>query len=61
MFTLSRALVIWKSTLQSTIALSNTEVGYMTLIEAVNAAILLGGPLDEMGVGHEQISNYSDS
>ena len=60
-FTLSRAPVSWKSTLQSTVALSNTEVEYMTLIEVVKETILLGGLLDEMGVGHKQISIYSES
>ena len=56
-FTLSRALVSWKSTLQSTVSLSINEVEYMVLIKG----IWLGGVLDDMGVGHKQISIYSDS
>ena len=61
MFTLLGALVIWKSTLQSTIALSNIEAEYMTLIEAIHEDIWLGGLLDELGVSHKQISIYFDS
>ena len=51
MFTLSGALISWKSTLQTTVGLSTTEVEYMTLIEAVKDAIWLRGLLDELGVG----------
>ena len=51
----------WKSTLQSTIALSTSEAEYTALTEAVNEAIWLRGLLDELGVGQKQISIYSDS
>ena len=51
MFTLTRVLVSWKPTLQSTIALSTTDAEYMTLIEAIKEAIWLGGLLYELGVG----------
>ena len=50
----------WKSTLQSTVALSTTEAEYMALIEVVNEAIWLGRLLDELGVGQKQIFIYSD-
>ena len=60
-FTLVGAPMNWKSTLQSTVALSTTEVKYMTLIKGVNEAIWLGGLLDELGVGQKQIFTYSDS
>lgn len=51
----------WKSTLQSTVALSTTEAEYMALTEAVKEAIWLGGLLDELGVSQKQVSIYSDS
>ena len=57
MSTLLGALIIWKSTLQSTVALSNIEA---TLIKAIQEAIWLGGLLDELRVGHKQISIYFD-
>ena len=41
MFTLAKAPVSWKSTLQSTVALSTTEVEYMAMTEAVKEAIWL--------------------
>ena len=50
--------VTWKPILQSTVALSTIEVEYMALIEAIKEAIWLGGLLDELGVGHKQISIY---
>ncbi|XP_042038256.1 secreted RxLR effector protein 161-like [Salvia splendens] len=39
LFTLARAPVSWKSTLQSTVALSTTEAEHMTITEAVKEAI----------------------
>ena len=51
MFILSGAPVSWKSTLQTTVALSVTEAKYMTLIEVVKEAIWLGGLPDEWRVG----------
>ena len=41
LFTLAKALVSWKSTLQSTVALSKTEAEYMAIIEVVKEAIWL--------------------
>ena len=61
MFTLSGALISWKSTLQSTFALSTTKAEYMALTEAIKKAIWLGGLLDELGVGQKQIFIYSNS
>ena len=52
-FTLSGAPVSWKSTLQTTIALSTTEAEYMALTEAINGAIWLRGLLNELGVGQK--------
>ena len=50
-FTLAKAPVSWKSTLQSTVALSTTEAEYMAITEAVKEAIWLQGLLDDLGVG----------
>ena len=61
LFTLASAPVSWKSTLQSTVALSTTEAEYMAITEAVNEAIWLHGLLKELGVGQKQLEVYSDS
>ena len=39
MFTLAKALMSWRSTLQATVALSTTEVEYMVVTEAIKKAI----------------------
>ena len=41
-FTLSQALVSWRSILQSTVALSTTEAEYMVITETMNEAIWQG-------------------
>ncbi|XP_070026242.1 secreted RxLR effector protein 161-like [Nicotiana sylvestris] len=60
-FTFAKALVSWKSTLQSTIALSTTEAEYMTITKAVKEAIWLQGLLKELGIGHKSITIFCDS
>ena len=60
-FTLANAPVSWKSTLQSTVALSTTEAEYMAVTEAVKEAIWLYGLLDELGIGHKYIKVHCDS
>ncbi|XP_075092013.1 secreted RxLR effector protein 161-like [Nicotiana tabacum] len=47
--TFANAPVSWKSTLQSTVALSTTEAEYMAITEAVKEAIWLQGLLRELG------------
>ncbi|GJU65558.1 retrovirus-related pol polyprotein from transposon TNT 1-94 [Tanacetum coccineum] len=49
-FTLAKAPVSWKSTLQSTTALSTTKAEYMAMTEAVKEAIWLQGLLSELGI-----------
>ena len=61
MFIVLGALVSWKSTFQSIVALSTIKVEYMALTEAIKEAIWLGGLQDELGVGQKQIYIYSDS
>ena len=60
-FTLAKAPVSWKSTLQSTVALSTTEAEYMAVTEAVKEAIWLQGLLGELGVGQKHIKVHCDS
>ena len=59
--TIANAPVSWKSTLQSTIALSTTEAEYMTITEAVKEAVCLQGLLRELGIGKEEITIFCDS
>ncbi|KAG8479441.1 hypothetical protein CXB51_029725 [Gossypium anomalum] len=61
LFTLAKAPVSWKSTLQSTVAISTTEAEYMAVIEAVKEAIWLNGLLEDLGVVQSHISLYCDS
>ena len=61
MFTLAKAPVSWKSTLQSTVALSTTETEYMAITEAVKEEIWLQGLLDDLGVGQKQVTVFCDS
>ena len=60
-FTLAKALVSWKSTLQSTVVLSTTEAEYMAITEAVKEAIWLQGLLDDLGVGQKHVTVFCDS
>ena len=61
LFTSAKALVSWKSTLQSTVALSTTKAEYVAITEAVKEAIWLHGLLKDLGVGQKQLELYSDS
>ncbi|XP_070013311.1 uncharacterized protein [Nicotiana sylvestris] len=58
---LKGAPVSWKSTLQSTVALSTTEAKYMTITEDVKEAIWLQGLLKELGVEQKDITIFCDS
>jgi len=60
-FTFSQAPVSWRSTLQSTVALSTTEAEYMALTEAMKEAIWLQGLLDDLGVEQEILKIHCDS
>nr|GEY07464.1 retrovirus-related Pol polyprotein from transposon TNT 1-94 [Tanacetum cinerariifolium] len=60
-FTMAKAPVSWKSTLQSTTTLSTTEAEYMAMTEAVKEAIWLHGLLNELGINQKFVTMYSDS
>ncbi|GKC18269.1 retrovirus-related pol polyprotein from transposon TNT 1-94 [Tanacetum coccineum] len=60
-FTLAKAPVSWKFTLQSTTALSTTEAKYMVMTEAVKEAIWLQGLLGELGIKQKFVTMHSDS
>lgn len=60
-FTLARGPVSWRSTLQSTVALSTTEAEYMAVTEAIKEAIWLQGLLDDMGIFQEHMNVHCDS
>ncbi|KAH9686777.1 Integrase catalytic domain-containing protein [Citrus sinensis] len=59
--TIGQGVIGWKSALQSTVALSTTEVEYMAIAEAVKEAIWLQGFLESLGLAHEHINVYCDS
>ena len=61
MFTLAKAQVSWKSTLQSAVALSKTEAEYMAITEAVKEAIWPQGLLDDLGVSQKQVTVFCGS
>ena len=60
-FTLAGGPISWKSTLQSTVALSTTEAEYMAVTEAVKEAIWLQGMAKTLGLVQEHINVYCDS
>nr|GEX15600.1 retrovirus-related Pol polyprotein from transposon TNT 1-94 [Tanacetum cinerariifolium] len=60
-FTLAKAQISWKSTLQSTTTLSTTEAEYMAMTEAVKVAIWLQGLLGELGISQKFVTMHSDS
>ncbi|GKB30064.1 retrovirus-related pol polyprotein from transposon TNT 1-94 [Tanacetum coccineum] len=60
-FTLAKAPISWKSTLQSTTALSTTKAKYMAMTEAVKETIWLQGLLGELGISQKFVTMHSDS
>ncbi|GJU57696.1 transposable element [Tanacetum coccineum] len=60
-FTLEKAPVSWKSTLQSTTALSTTKTEYMAMTETVKEVIWLQGLLGELGIKQKFVTMHSDS
>jgi len=60
LLTLAKTPINWKSTLQSTVALSTIEAEYMAITEAVKEANWLHGLLKDLGVGQKQLKLYYD-
>ncbi|GJV64779.1 transposable element [Tanacetum coccineum] len=60
-FTLAKAPVSWKSTLQSTTALSITEAEYMAMTKTVKEAIWLLGLLGELRIKQKFATMHSNS
>ena len=60
-FTFSQAPVSWRSTLQSTVALSTTEAEYMAMTEAMKEATWLQGLIDDLGVEQDLLKINCDS
>jgi len=57
-FMLSKNVLSWKATLQSTLALSTNEVEYMAAAEAVKEAIWLQSLVDKLGLKQDIIVVY---
>jgi hypothetical protein len=49
-FTLAKGPVSWRSTLQSTVALSTTEAEYIAITKAFKEAIWLYGLIEDLGM-----------
>ncbi|GKV37057.1 hypothetical protein SLEP1_g45126 [Rubroshorea leprosula] len=60
-FTLLGCAISWKATLQSTVALSTTEVEYMAITEAIKEALWLKGLVSDLGVEKNEMMVFCDS
>ena len=60
-FTLAGGPVCWRSTLQSTVALSTTEAEYMAATEAIKEAIWLHGLISDLGIVQDHVDVFCDS
>ncbi|KAM1105537.1 hypothetical protein ACFX13_002546 [Malus domestica] len=61
LFTMAKWPVSWRSTLQSTVALSTMEAEYMAIAEAVNEAIWIHGLIKNLGIYQKQVELHCDS
>ena len=61
LYTLTQSLVSWKSTSQSTMALSTIEAQYNAVIEFVKEAIWLQGLPGKLEVRKENVRVHCDS
>ena len=61
LFTLAKGPVSWRSTLQSTVALSTTEAEYMAVTEAFKEAIWLHGLIEDLGIVQKHVEVFCDS
>jgi hypothetical protein len=60
-FTLARGPVSWRSTLQTTVALSTTEAEYMAVANAIKEAIWLHGLIEDLGILQKSVKVLCDS
>ena len=60
-FTLGGGPICWKSSVQSTVALSTTEAEYMAVAEAAKEALWLTGLVKELGVEQGGVQLHCDS
>ena len=60
-FTMAGGPVSWRSTLQSTVALSTTEAEYMAVTEAFKEAIWFRGLIRDLGIVQEKVEIFCDS
>ncbi|XP_039115232.1 secreted RxLR effector protein 161-like [Dioscorea cayenensis subsp. rotundata] len=60
-FTLGRGVICWKSTVQSSVALSTTEAKYMAVAVAAKEALWLTGLVKELGVEQDGVQLHCDS
>ena len=60
-FTLSEGPIYWRSTLQSLVAMSTTEVEYMAVAEATKEALWLKGLVKELGLNQRGVQLHCDS
>ena len=60
-FTLAGGPICWRSMIQSTFAMSTTEVEYMAVTEAAKEALWLTGLVRELGIQQVGVSLYCDN
>ena len=60
-FTMAGGPVSWRSTLESTVALSTTEAEYMAITEAFKEAIWFRGLIRDLGIVQENVEIFCDS
>jgi hypothetical protein len=60
-FTLAGGPVSWRSTLQTTVALSTTEAEYMAVADAIKEAIWLHGLIEDLGILQKNVKVLCDS
>ncbi|XP_073138583.1 secreted RxLR effector protein 161-like [Henckelia pumila] len=60
-FTVDGNVVIWKSNLQNVLALSTTEAGYISHIEAVKEVLWIKGFVTELGFEQKVVTIFCDS
>ena len=60
-FTLFGGPICWRSTLQSPLAMSTTEIEYMAVVEVAKEALWLKGLVRELGLNQGGVQLHYDS